>query len=79
MLHRVIGWLLSWFELSEIISSGENHMDLENTVFNSSTINYVMNRFSEKDDLNMLDMVTGRDKDKLIGIKAKLEEDLLME
>ena len=79
MLHRVIGWLLSWFELSEIISLGENHKDLENTVFNSSNINYVMNRFSEKDDLNMLDMVTGRDKDKLIGIKAKLEEDLLME
>ena len=67
-------WLAPFLvELNEIISLGENHMDLENTVFNSLTINNVINRFTEKDDLNMLDMVAGRDKDRLLGIKAKLE------
>ena len=67
-------WLAPFLvELNEIISLGETHQELENTVFNSSTINNVINRFTEKDDLNMLDMVTGRDKDRLLGIKAKLE------
>jgi len=67
-------WLAPFLvELSEIISLGEAHKELHNTVFNSLTINSVINRFSEKDDLSMLDNISGSDKDKLISIKSKLE------
>ena len=55
--------------MSEIIS----HKEIENTVFNSATINSVISKFTEKDDLTMLLMVKGEDKEKLIGIKSKLE------
>ena len=67
-------WLAPFLvELSEIISLGETHQELQNTVFNSSTINNVINRFAEKDDLGMLVMIVGRDREKLITMKAKLE------
>ena len=55
-------WLAPFLvELNEIISLGETHKDLENTVFNSTTINNVINRFTEKDDLNTLDLIGGKD------------------
>ena len=62
-------WFASFLvELSEIITLGDNHKEIENTVFNSATINSVISKFTEKDDLTMLLMVNGGDKEKLIGI-----------
>ena len=67
-------WLAPFLvEVSEIISLGESYKDIENTVFNTLTINNIISRFSEKDDLQTLDLIGGRDKEKLLGIKSKLE------
>ena len=72
--HAQATWLAPFLvELNEVISLGEKHVSMNNTVFNSLTINNIISRFSEKDDLNTLDMVSGADKDKLLGIKASLE------
>ena len=72
--HAQATWLAPFLvELSEVISLGEKHVSMTNTVFNSLTINNIIGRFSEKDDLNTLDMVSGVDKEKLLGIKVALE------
>lgn len=56
-------WLAPFLvEISEIISMGEKYPAMTNTVFNTLTINNIIGRFSEKDDLSMLDMVSGSDK-----------------
>ena len=60
-------------ELGEIISLGENHPELHNSVFNSTTIDSIFTKFTEPHDMQMLDIITGGDKDKLKAMKTKLE------
>ena len=60
-------------ELSEIITLGENHPELHNSVFNSTIIDSIFTKFTEPHDMQMLDIITGGDKDKLIAMKTKLE------
>ena len=45
-------WLAPFLvELHEIIALGEQYPSMSNTVFNSLTINNIISRFSEKEDL----------------------------
>ena len=60
-------------EINEIISLGENHPELHNSVFNSTIFDSIITKFTEPHDMQMLDIITGGDKDKLKAIKTKLE------
>ena len=67
-------WLAPFLvELDEIIALGLNHSELHNTVFNSTVIDLIVSKFTEPLDLQMLDLIVGDDKEKLVAIKSKLE------